>query len=146
MSTKDPPVGVDELGLARCIMSRSRRTHLRINDDAYSPTCAQNDVMGFRFHRSIKILPGIRINQGKRSASLSLGGRGAHVTMRPGHKMRVTVGLPGTGSSFTEGGNVVHAHASAIKAEPTPDTTGRDWLLAALALTVILCIVLNNLG
>jgi hypothetical protein len=101
--------------------------------------------MSFRFRRSIKILPGIRINMGKRSASVSLGGRGAHVTLRPGHKMRATVGLPGSGLSYTAGGNVVqHPHAPAIKAEP--DTTRRNWLLGALALTVVLCIVLTNLG
>jgi hypothetical protein len=47
--------------------------------------------MGFRFRRSIKILPDIRINLAKRSASLSLGGRGAHVTMRPGHKVQATI-------------------------------------------------------
>jgi Protein of unknown function (DUF4236) len=50
----------------------------------------------FRFRRSIKILPGIRINVGKRSASVSLGVRGAHVTLRPGHTVRTTVGVPGT--------------------------------------------------
>jgi hypothetical protein len=97
--------------------------------------------MAFRFRRSIKILPGIRINLGKRSASVSLGGRGAHLTLRPGHKMRATVGLPGTGLSYTEGGNVVHPQAHGIKAPAC-----RGWLLAALALTVILCIVLQNLG
>jgi hypothetical protein len=31
--------------------------------------------MGFRFRRSIKVLPGIRLNLGKRSASMSLGVR-----------------------------------------------------------------------
>jgi hypothetical protein len=101
--------------------------------------------MGFRFRRSIKILPGIRINLGKRSASVSLGGRGAHVTLRPGHKLRATVGLPGTGLSYTEGGNVEHPRAPGINVAPARDTTRRNWLLAALGLTVILCIVLNNL-
>lgn len=38
--------------------------------------------MGFRFRRSIKILPGIRLNVGRRYASLSLSVRGAHVTVR----------------------------------------------------------------
>jgi hypothetical protein len=47
--------------------------------------------MGFRFRRSIKIFPDICINLGKRSTSVSVGGRGAHVTMPPGHKVRATV-------------------------------------------------------
>jgi hypothetical protein len=60
--------------------------------------------MGFRFRRSIRILPGIRLNLGKRSTSVSLGVRGAHVTIRRGHTPRSTVGVPGTGLSYTQGG------------------------------------------
>ena len=37
--------------------------------------------MGFRFRRSIKILPGVRLNFGKRGISTSIGIRGAHVTV-----------------------------------------------------------------
>ena len=56
--------------------------------------------MGFRFHRSIKILPGIRLNFGKRGISTSIGVRGAHVTFgKTG--TRTTVGLPGSGLSYT---------------------------------------------
>ena len=48
--------------------------------------------MGFRFRRSIKILPGIRLNFGKRGVSTSIGVRGAHVTFgKTG--TRTTVGL-----------------------------------------------------
>ena len=54
--------------------------------------------MGFRFHRSIKLLPGIRLNFGKRGISTSIGVRGAHVTFgKTG--TRTTVGLPGSGLS-----------------------------------------------
>jgi hypothetical protein len=56
--------------------------------------------MGFRFHRSIKLLPGIRLNFGKRGISASIGVRGAHVTYGPSGT-RTTVGLPGTGISYT---------------------------------------------
>jgi hypothetical protein len=56
--------------------------------------------MGFRFRRSIRILPGIRLNFGKRGISTSIGVRGAHVTFgRTG--TRTTVGLPGSGLSYT---------------------------------------------
>jgi hypothetical protein len=56
--------------------------------------------MGWRFRRSIKILPGVRWNFGKRSSSLSVGGRGYHVTVGP-RGVRRTIGLPGTGLSYT---------------------------------------------
>jgi hypothetical protein len=56
--------------------------------------------MGFRFHRSIKLLPGVRVNVGLTRASLSIGRRG--LTYNIGSKgSRVTVGLPGSGVSYT---------------------------------------------
>ena len=35
----------------------------------------------FRFRRSVRILPAVRLNFGKRSASVSIGVRSAHVTL-----------------------------------------------------------------
>lgn len=57
--------------------------------------------MGFRFRRSFGLLPGVRINVGRRGPSVSLGVRGAHVTVGP-TGVRKTVGIPGTGMSYTE--------------------------------------------
>ena len=37
--------------------------------------------MGFRFRKSIKIAPGVRLNIGKKSASISVGGRGVRHTI-----------------------------------------------------------------
>jgi hypothetical protein len=52
--------------------------------------------MGFRFRRSLRLAPGIRINLSKSGSSLSLGRRGAtlHFSKRG---TRTTVGLPGAG-------------------------------------------------
>jgi hypothetical protein len=36
--------------------------------------------MGSRFCRSFRVLPFLRLNIGKRGSSVSIGGRGAHVT------------------------------------------------------------------
>jgi hypothetical protein len=57
--------------------------------------------MGFRFRRTFTVIPGIRINLGKRGASVSVGVRGAHVTMGP-RGTRTAVGIPGTGVSYTK--------------------------------------------
>jgi hypothetical protein len=56
--------------------------------------------MGFRFRRSVKLFPGLRLNFGKRGISASIGVRGAHVTYGP-TGTRTTVGLPGSGLSYT---------------------------------------------
>lgn len=60
--------------------------------------------MGFRFYKSVKLLPGIRLNISKSGLSTSLGGPGATVNFGP-RGVRQTLGLPGTGLSYvtTEG-------------------------------------------
>jgi hypothetical protein len=55
----------------------------------------------FRFRRSVKLIPGVRLNFGKRSSSLSFGVRGAHYTVGT-RGSRTTVGIPGTGLSYTQ--------------------------------------------
>jgi hypothetical protein len=57
--------------------------------------------MGFRFRRSAKILPGVRLNFGKRGVSATVGRRGA--TLNFGRRgTHANVGLPGTGLSYRE--------------------------------------------
>jgi hypothetical protein len=57
-------------------------------------------IVGFRFQRRIGIVPGVRLNISKSGLSASIGERGAHLTI--GRTPRVTVGLSGTGISYTE--------------------------------------------
>lgn len=52
--------------------------------------------MGLIFRRSIKILPGLKVNVGKKGTSVTVGARGAHVTYGKGRKT-ASVGVPGTG-------------------------------------------------
>ena len=87
--------------------------------------------MGFRFRRSIRIFPGIRLNIGKRGVSTSIGVRGAHVTVCHG-RVRETVGPPGIGLSYThvEGTHQAHQQASGeAQPQPVPDVLpkGRAW-------------------
>jgi hypothetical protein len=55
--------------------------------------------MGFRFQKRVST-PFGRINFSKSGVSLSVGVRGAHLTF--GRTPRITVGLPGSGLSYTE--------------------------------------------
>lgn len=57
--------------------------------------------MGFRFRRSWGLMPGVRFNIGRKSASLSFGGRGFRYTVGTAGR-RVTVAIPGTGLSWTQ--------------------------------------------
>lgn len=57
--------------------------------------------MSLRFRRSIKILPGVNLNFGKNSTSVSVGPRGAKVT-KGTNGTHVSVGVPGTGVHYTK--------------------------------------------
>jgi hypothetical protein len=98
--------------------------------------------MGFRFRRSIKLLPEIRLNFGKRGVSTSIGVRGAHVTVgKTG--IRTTVGLPGSGISYTHldkphhERSVASAPDRALNSSTPPGKAWRGWLWIALIVFAI---------
>ena len=57
--------------------------------------------MGFRFRRSFKVFPGVRVNLSKSGLSTSFGGRGASINVSS-RGVRGTVGIPGTGLSYSQ--------------------------------------------
>ena len=58
--------------------------------------------MGLRFRKSFKIAPGIKINLNKKSMSVTMGGKGFHHTINSSGKTTTSVGIPGTGISYTK--------------------------------------------
>jgi hypothetical protein len=84
--------------------------------------------MGWRFRRSVKILPGIRLNFSRSGVSTSVGVRGAHITVGHG-KVRETVGLPGSGINYTHvEGTHQEARSEAQAAEVAgPLPKGKAW-------------------
>lgn len=57
--------------------------------------------MGWRFHKSKKIAPGVRINFNKKSFSVTLGDKGIHRTISSNGKTTHSIGIPGTGLYYT---------------------------------------------
>jgi len=57
--------------------------------------------MPFRFHKSIKILPGIRVNLSQSGVGFSEGIGPVHISEGP-RGTRETASIPGTGLSFYE--------------------------------------------
>lgn len=92
--------------------------------------------VGFRFRRRITIGPGFRINLSKSGVSASVGRRGLWATLGHG-KARATVGLPGTGISYTEQQNI--AAPAGDDAVPAPSSGGAGVLfwLVVLALVAV---------
>ena len=62
--------------------------------------------MGFRFRKSIKLAPGVRLNLGKKSASISFGTRGLRHTISTSGRRTVSIGVPGTGIYYTKSSKV----------------------------------------
>ena len=103
--------------------------------------------MGFlRFRRSFRIGPGLRLNIGKRGASLSAGVRGAHVTVGK-DGVRTTVGIPGTGISYTEQTGRSSPDATTAPAEaPGGGSALRGCLWIALLLILVVGVVIFAAG
>lgn len=57
--------------------------------------------MGIRFRKSVKIAPGVKLNFNKKSVGVSVGTRGAHYTANSSGRRTATVGVPGTGISYS---------------------------------------------
>src|SRR5690349_24180951 len=73
--------------------------------------------MPLRLYRRIRIDPGVRINLSKSGPSLSVGRRGARVTVGHGRR-RATVGMPGTGLSYTTYSHAHARHATVARTHP----------------------------
>jgi len=56
--------------------------------------------MGFRFRRTVRIAPGVRLNFSKRGTSMSLGGHGVTENISKRGR-RTTYSVRGTGMSYT---------------------------------------------
>ena len=57
--------------------------------------------MGFRFRKSVKIAPGVKVNFGKKSVGMSIGNRYAGVSVNSRTGARARVSAPGTGLSYS---------------------------------------------
>lgn len=58
--------------------------------------------MGFRFRKSFKIAPGVRLNLNKKSAGISFGGKGFRYSINSNGRKTASAGIPGTGLYYTK--------------------------------------------
>lgn len=58
--------------------------------------------MGFRFRKTISIMPGVKLNIGKTGITTSIGPKGATLNIGRRGRKRVTIGVPGTGLSYSD--------------------------------------------
>lgn len=98
--------------------------------------------MGFRFRRSFKIAPGVRLNLNSKSTSVRLGPKGLGYTISSNGKRRVTASIPGTGIS--------RSAVSSAKANPGPfegeKKKGSVWPAILVIIAIFAAIGLFNSG
>lgn len=100
--------------------------------------------MGIRFRKSVKIMPGVRMNFSKSGVSTSIGGPGATVNI--GAKgTRQTIGIPGTGISYSHLTSKDAGRRTGELARKSSDSSGAGVgcialiLLGALILAITKC-------
>ena len=83
-------------------------------------------MKGLNFRKSIRLLPGLKVNLSKSGASFTVGPRGAHVTVGRG-RPKLSLDLPGTGIYFrrTLGTSETEKKKEAQKQQDT-QTEGKD--------------------
>lgn len=57
--------------------------------------------MGFRFRKSFKIAPGVKVNIGKKSVGMSIGGKRGGISFNSKSGTRARASIPGTGISYS---------------------------------------------
>ncbi|MBY5229321.1 MULTISPECIES: DUF4236 domain-containing protein [Bacillus cereus group] len=57
--------------------------------------------MGFKFRKSIKVAPGVKVNVTHKGIGVSAGVKGAHISTGPSGS-RITTSIPGTGISYEQ--------------------------------------------
>lgn len=107
--------------------------------------------MGFRYRKSVKIAPGVRMNFSKSGASVSVGGKGGHVTVNSKGETRVGASIPGTGVSYSEkvSGPAKSSGGSGGQKPPQkpPQKPKKDWsgkFLGCLLAAVILALIVAS--
>jgi hypothetical protein len=84
--------------------------------------------MGLRFRRSIKLVPGIRLNLSKSGVSASIGRRGATINISD-KGTKATVGIPGTGISYSENVSSANQRGRQVAGERGSRGDGKHLLL-----------------
>lgn len=58
--------------------------------------------MGFRFRKSFKVAPGVKLNFNKKSTGVTFGNKGLHYTINSSGKKTASAGIPGTGLYYSK--------------------------------------------
>jgi hypothetical protein len=98
--------------------------------------------MGFRFRKSIKILPGLRLNLSRSGVSANIGVRGANISVGP-RGTYVNAGIPGSGVSYRDridAGDNSHLETPQLVADQQPRNSAVPRVLVVIAIIAIIAV------
>lgn len=102
--------------------------------------------MGMRFRKSKKIAPGVRVNLNAKSASISIGPKGFKKTFSTRGRTTTTVGIPGTGLSYSTS-KKMGAPTAAASADPiVPEVAAPVRSQKSKGVALVLCVLLGYMG
>lgn len=102
--------------------------------------------MGMRFRKSKKIAPGVRVNLNAKSASISIGPKGFKKTFSTSGRTTTTVGIPGTGLSYSTS-KKMGALTAAASADPiVPEVAVPVRSQKSKGVALVLCVLLGYMG
>lgn len=102
--------------------------------------------MGMRFRKSKKIAPGVRVNLNAKSASISIGPKGFKKTFSTSGRTTTTVGIPGTGLSYSTS-KKMGASTAAVSADPiVPEVAVPVRSQKSKGVALVLCVLLGYMG
>lgn len=102
--------------------------------------------MGMRFRKSKKIAPGVRVNLNAKSASISIGPKGFKKTFSTSGRTTTTVGIPGTGLSYSTS-KKMGAPTAAASADPiVPEVAVLVRSQKSKDVALVLCVLLGYMG
>lgn len=102
--------------------------------------------MGMRFRKSKKIAPGVRVNLNAKSASISIGPKGFKKTFSTSGRTTTTVGIPGTGLSYSTS-KKTGAPTAAASADPiVPEVAVPVRSQKSKGVALVLCVLLGYMG
>ena len=102
--------------------------------------------MGMRFRKSKKIAPGVRVNLNAKSASISIGPKGFKKAFSTSGRTTTTVGIPGTGLSYSTS-KKMGAPTAAASADPiVPEVAVPVRSQKSKGAALVLCVLLGYMG
>lgn len=95
--------------------------------------------MGLNFRKSVKIADGVKLNVGKKSAGVSVGGKYAGASFNTKSGARVRASIPGTGISYTKSLNSIGKKSSSKSKSKSKKNSQKNTM--QMVLTIIIAMV-----